>query len=159
MASTHQAHIPLQNLSSQAIHAEIFPNLHSSLISITQVCYNEWIVTFDKHKFIETKNKDIIFEGYRYPEIGLWRFSLHHPVHNNKQANMLEPHLCKHIRPMVARYPRAYFPTSQQDFAIFYHQILYCPTKRTLLQIIKNVFFATWLVLTEKLISNYLPES
>ena len=34
IASTHQSQIPLKHLSSQAKHAEIFPNLHSSLISI-----------------------------------------------------------------------------------------------------------------------------
>ena len=40
MASTHQAQIQLENLSSQEKHAEIFPNLHSSLISIGKLCDN-----------------------------------------------------------------------------------------------------------------------
>ena len=60
---------------------------------------------------------------------------------------------------MVPRQPRAYRPTSQQDLATFYHQILCCPTKRTLLQAIKDGSFSTWPGLTEKLISKYLPES
>ena len=60
---------------------------------------------------------------------------------------------------MAPRHPRAYRPTSQQDLAIFYHHILCCPTKRTLLQAIKDGPFSTWPGLTEKLILKYLPES
>ena len=119
--------------SSQAKYAEIFPNLHSSLISIGQLCEDECIVTFDKHKLIVSKNKDIIIEGYWDPKNGLWQFPLHHPSQNNRQAKILEPQLCNHIRPMAPWHPRAYFPTSQKDLAFFYHWILCCPTKRTLL--------------------------
>ena len=159
MASTHQAHIPLKHLSSQAKHAEIFPNLHSSLISIGQLCDNKCIVTFDKHKVIVSKNKDIIIEGYQDPKNGLWRFHIHHPVQNNKQVNILEPHLCNHSIPMAPRHPRAYLPTSQKYLAFFYHQILCCPTKRILLKAIKGGLFPTWPGLIEKLTSKYLPES
>ena len=60
---------------------------------------------------------------------------------------------------MVPQHPRSYCPTSQQDLSIFYHQILSCPTKCTLLQVIKDGAFVTWTGLTEKLISKYLPES
>ena len=60
MASTHKYQNPLKKLSSQEKHAEIFPNLHFSLISIGQLCDDECIVTFDKHKVIVSKNKDII---------------------------------------------------------------------------------------------------
>ena len=72
MASTHQAHIPLKYLSSQSKHAEMFPNLHSSLISIGQLCDYECIVTFENYKVILIKNKDIRIEGYRDPTNGLW---------------------------------------------------------------------------------------
>ena len=143
MASTHQAHIQLKTLSSQEKYAKIFPNLHSSLISIGQLCDNECIVTFDKQKFIETKNKDIIIEGYWDPTNGSWQFPLHHPSHNNKQANILEPHVCNHSIPMAPRHPREYHPTYQQDLAIFNHQILCFPTKHTLIQAIKNGSFST----------------
>ena len=134
MASTHQYQTPLKKLSSQAKHAEIFPNLHSSLISIGQLCDDECIVTFDKHKVIVSKNKDVIIEGYRDPTHGLWQFPINHPDQNNKQVNTMEPHLWNHIRPMDPRHPREYLPTSHQDLAIFYHQILFCPTKQNLLQ-------------------------
>ena len=133
MASTHQAQIPLKLLSSQSKYAEIFPKLHSSLILAGQLCDDECIVTFDNHKVIVIKNKDIIIEGYRYPTNGLWQLSLDLPALNNKQANILEPHLCNHSRPMSLRHPRAYPPTSQQALAIFYHNILCCLTKHTLL--------------------------
>ena len=60
---------------------------------------------------------------------------------------------------MAPRHPRAYQPTSHQDLAVFYYQILCYPTKHTLLQAIKDGSFSTWPGLTEKLISKYLPES
>ena len=108
MASTHKYQIPLQNLSIQATHAEIFPYLHSSLISIGQLCDNECIVTFDKHKVIVSKNKDIIIEGYRDPTNGLWRLPHSFPAQYNKQANILEPQLCIHSNyvPPPATIPR-----------------------------------------------------
>ena len=84
LASTYQAHISLQKLSSQAKHTEICPNLHSSLISIGQLCDDECILTFDKHKFIVSKNKDIIIEGYQDPKNKLCKWLLHHPSKNNK---------------------------------------------------------------------------
>ena len=115
MASTHQSQIPLKKLSIQAKHAEISLNLHSSLLSIGKLYDDGCIVTFDKHKFIVSKNNYIIIEGYQDPTNGLWRLPLHHPSQNKKQANMLEPHLCKHIRPMAPQHPRAFHPTSQQD--------------------------------------------
>ena len=99
------------------------------------------------------KNKDIIIEVYQDQTNGLWWFPLHHIVHNNKQVNILEPHLCNHSIPMAPRHPRAYRPTSQQDLGIFYHQILCCPTKCTLLQAIKDGSFSTFPGLIEKLIS------
>ena len=42
-----------------------------------------------------SKNKDIIIEGYRDPTNGLWRFLLHCPFQNNKQASFLEPQFFK----------------------------------------------------------------
>ena len=128
MASKHQAQVPLQNLSSQEKHSEIFPNLHCSLISIGKLREDECIVAFDKHKLIVSKSKDIIIEGYWDPTNGLWRFLLHHTFQNNKQPHMLEhitsKHWYQHIKPMSLRHPRAHCPISQQDLAIFYHQIL-----------------------------------
>ena len=95
MESTHQYQTQNFFLSGQAKHSEIFPDLHSSLISIRQFFEDGFIVTFDKHKFIVIKNRDIIIEGYREPTNGIWIFPLHHPAQNNKQANIMEPHLCK----------------------------------------------------------------
>ena len=58
-----------------------------------------------------------------------------------------------------AKAPHSILPTSQNDLAIFYHQILCFPTKRILLQEIKDGSLSTWPGLTEKLISKYLQES
>ena len=112
----------------------------------------ECIFTFNKHKLILSRHKDIIIEGYWDPTNWLWQFPLHHTAQNNKQANILKPHLCNHSRPMVTRHPRSYHTTSQKYFAYFYHQILCCRTKQTLIQEIKDGYFSTWLGLIEKLI-------
>ena len=141
---------PTKKLSIQANHAENSLNFHSSLISIGQLCDNECIVTLDKHKLIVSKNKDIIFEGFRDPTNGLWKFPLYHPSHNRKQANILDPHLCNHSRPMAQQYPISYHPKYQQDLSILYHKILCLQTKHTLLQAIKDGSFSTWPGLTEK---------
>ena len=78
-----------------------------------------------------------------------------------KQQNrkIMEKRACNQIRPMAPQHPRAYLPTYQKDFAIFNHKILYFPTKRILIQAIKDGYSTTWPVLTERLISKYLPES
>ena len=71
MSCTQQDQILLHNLSNQVKHPKIFPNLHSSLISIGQLCEKKCIVTFDKHIVIVSKNKDEIIEGYQDPTNGL----------------------------------------------------------------------------------------
>ena len=93
MESTQPAQIPLQNSSSQAKHAEVFLNYHSNLISIRQIFDDGCIFIFDNHKVIVSKNKEIIIEVYRDPTNGLWIFPLHRSAHNNKQVNIMEPHL------------------------------------------------------------------
>ena len=55
MISTHQSQIPLEISSIQVKNAKISPKLRSSLISIGQLCDNECIFTFDKHKVIVSK--------------------------------------------------------------------------------------------------------
>ena len=144
MASTYQAQIPLKQLSRQAKNAGTFPNLHSSLISIGQVCDDECIVTFDKHKVIVSKTSISSLKaiGTQQMDYGDSLFIIH--FQNNKQAKILEPHLCNHIRPMAPRHPRAYKSKYHQDLTIFFHHILCCPTKRTLLQAIKDGSFSTW---------------
>ena len=60
---------------------------------------------------------------------------------------------------MAPRHLKAYQPTYQKYLAIFYHQILCCPNKHTLIQEIKDGSFSKWPGLTEKIILKYLPES
>ena len=67
ITSTHQAQIPLQFLSSQAKYVEISSKLHCSIVSIGKLCDYYCIVTFDNHKVIVSKSKDIIIESYRDP--------------------------------------------------------------------------------------------
>ena len=163
MSYTHQAQIPLHNLSGKGKYAEIFPTLLSSLISIGKLCDNECIVTFDKHIVIVRKNKADIIEGYQDLMYGLWCFPIHDPYRDNQQSNMLaditSKHWFQHIKPMELRHTVAYRPTPPKDLAIFYHEILCCTTKRTLIQSINDGSFTTWPVITVKLIKRYLSDS
>ena len=99
----------------------------------------------------------------------LWRFPLHYPSQVNQQSNIItnnrtqhqntSKHWYQHIKPTAPRHPRSYHPTSQQDLAIFYHQILCCPKNPTLLQAVNDGSFSTFLCLTSKIITKYLSES
>ena len=60
---------------------------------------------------------------------------------------------------MAPWHPRVYNPTFQQGLAIFYHQIICCPTKCTLIQKIKVGAFVTCPEITANFISKYLLES
>ena len=71
MSSNHKAQITLQNLTIQAKHAEIFPSLHSSLISIKKFFDDECIINFDKHRVVVGKYNPKIIEGYQDPINGL----------------------------------------------------------------------------------------
>ena len=55
--------------------------------------------------------------------------------------------------------PQSIFPNIPARLRFFYHHILCCATKLTLIQAIKDGSFKTWSGLTERLISKYLPES
>ena len=94
---------------------------------------------------------------------GLWRFPLYNPEQGKQQSNMIlhstSKQRCQHIKPMTPRQTKEYHPKSQQDLATFYHQILCCPTKRTLFQKINDGSFATYPGLIQKLITNYIPDS
>ena len=61
-----QYQIPLHNLSRQAKNAEIFPALHSSLLSIEKLCEDECIVTFDKYSLMVIKDNKYIWKAITY---------------------------------------------------------------------------------------------
>ena len=76
MVYTKQDQLPLQNLSK---HAKILHTIHSSLISIDQLCDEECIVAFDKHKVVVTNHYKTIIEGYQDTMGGLWCFPFNDP--------------------------------------------------------------------------------
>lgn len=62
--SSGSTKIPIPSLSNQAQKAHIFPKLTSAnLLSIGQLCDDNCIATFDKHKLIITKNNKTLIEG------------------------------------------------------------------------------------------------
>ena len=66
MKSTHEATLPMSQLSTEARTAHIFPNLiQSALISITQLCDNGCKVIFSKRQEKIYKNNTLILTGKR----------------------------------------------------------------------------------------------
>ena len=99
---------------------------------------------FDEHEVLVIKHNENIVYDYQDPMNGLWHFTSHDSSQVKQQSNMIaqnpkkyqntKKHWCQYIKPMAPRHPRSYIPTFQQDLAIFYHHIILCPTKRTLIQ-------------------------
>ena len=87
-----------------------------------------------------------MIEGYRDSVNGSWRFQFHYSSQVNQQPKIIEhnpqtnqktsKHWCQQIKTKAPQHPKEYLPTSQHYLAIFYHQIICCKKKLTLLQAI-----------------------
>ena len=73
MCSTHDAELPIWELSKSARSAKIFPDLTSaSLLSIWQLCDDNCTAIFSKEKLQVIKNDRVILQGIRNDSDGLW---------------------------------------------------------------------------------------
>ena len=52
-----------------------------------------------------------------------------------------------------------YKSRSKENLVTYYHRVWWFPSKKTWIDVIKQNYFATWLGLTEELVSKYLPKS
>jgi hypothetical protein len=78
------------DLPPQATQAHILPGLvHSSLISVGQLCDKGCIVTFTHDQVTVTKNKKGVMHGSRDPKSHHWRVNL------TQKSEILETQ-CKH---------------------------------------------------------------
>ena len=166
----HGIHSPIPNSTSQSIKTcktcKTYINIpHPPL----QYHYNCTILWRWMHSPVwklqsrSKKKKANIVEGYWYPMNVLWRFLIQDPFQGNQQSNMISNITIKqwsqHIKTMAPQHARSYHPTPQQELAIFYHQILFCPKNLTLILSINDGSFAKLPGITAKRITNYLPES
>jgi hypothetical protein len=97
--SSHTCNVLLTDLPHQARQAHILPGLvHSSLISVGQLCDNECSVTFTQDQVTVSRNRKEVMYGSQDPESRLWRVNLkqkmkpeiaqcNHAHDNNNQKN------------------------------------------------------------------------
>jgi hypothetical protein len=71
--SSHTCNLLLTDLPPQARQAHILPGLvHNSLISVGQLCDNEYSVTFTQDQVTVSKNGKNVMYGSRDPKSRLW---------------------------------------------------------------------------------------
>ena len=124
----------------------IFPNLHSALLSVGQLCDSDCTVTFDKNKvLVYNKDKALIATGFRDSKTRLWKIPLpiSHHTNNNSPSLALANGIIKRDTPI-------------SDLCEFLHASLFSPTQSTLENAIKNGFLNSFPGLTLKTVRKYL---
>ena len=152
---------PTSNLSKQTVNAEIFLTLNSSFISIGQLCDDGCILKFDQHKIIIRKQ-----HNYFWRLLGSSKRIMALLVIWTIPSQPTIQHKSKHKKTLVSTYQsngtasyQGILPKIPTRISHFYHHILFCQTKCTLLQATNYGSFSTWIWITPKLLTKYLPES
>jgi hypothetical protein len=74
---SHTCNLLLTDLPHQAWQARILPGLvHNSLISVGQLCDNEYSITFTQDQVTVSRNGKNVMHGSRDPKSRLWRVNL-----------------------------------------------------------------------------------
>jgi hypothetical protein len=122
---SHTCNLLLTDLPHQASQAHILPGLvHNSLISVGQLCDNEYSVTFTQdHVTVSRNGKDVTY-GSRDPKSRLWRVNL-------KQ----------NIDTKIAQCNHAHDNNNQQNFINYLHAACFSPVQSTWITAIKTGFF------------------
>ena len=144
--STHTASLPIPSLNDNATKVHIFPNLHSALLSVGQLCDSDCSVTFkQKNVCIYNSKNELITTGWRDPSSGMYKIPL--PIHNPQTSNI------SFANGIIKR------DTPISDLCQFIHASLFSPTISTLESAIKNGFLDSFPGITLKNIRKYLPPS
>jgi hypothetical protein len=123
--SSHTCNLLLADLPHQARQAHILPGLvHNSLISVGQLCDNEYSVTFTQDQVTVSRNGKNVMNGSRDPKSRLWQVNL-------KQKMKTEIVQCNH----------AHDNNKQKDLINYLHAACFSPVKSTWINAIKMDFF------------------
>jgi hypothetical protein len=76
MHNTHEGSLTLPNLPAKACKTYLFDDMQSSLISIGQLCDSGCVATFTKEKVAIKKDNELILQGARDTNTGLWTADL-----------------------------------------------------------------------------------
>ena len=158
LLSAGQGNISISNkLTKQGTDALIVPGLcNASLISLGQLCDDDCQVLLQKHKLCAIKDHQIILEGYRNHEDGLWDIPIesqcnkhcaHHLNHSThphlNQANNLNK---THKMAIIIQKRQ-----TKQNLIQYLHAACFSPVTSTWVKAYKNNKFLTWPGLTETL--------
>ena len=155
ITSTQQGQLPLsQKLSHQAKQAAVLTDLHSaSLISFGQLCDDNCKVLLDKKKCYVMKDQELILQGTRNYNDGLWDITL--PQHDLNTPR-IDQHLKKTTSSLAVIIRKN---ETKTDLATYLHAACFSPVVSTFIKAINNNHFTTWPGLTAAIISKYLPAS
>ena len=154
-------------LSTYSKKASIFEDLHSSLISLGQLCDDDCFALLGKHEMEILKNQKVILRGTRSNTgDGLWDIPI--PQRPDPKSTILKQILiqpeCKEVKKLLKISNQTINviirkDKSKQELARYLHACCFSPTTNTLLAAIKKNFLTTWPGLTVDLIRKHLPAS
>ena len=148
--STHTALLHLPGIKEEATQAHIIPNLkNTSLLSIGQLCNNDYLAVFDKsamkiyddhnlRKILE--NYHPVLEGERNGSNGLWEVKIGNQpksTHLNVLSNL---------------------DVKLKERVTLLYRALFSPNKRCLVESIKADLFLTWPTLTVDNVEKYISK-
>ena len=137
--STHQGMLNIDSLPEQAKVVHLFPEIHSSLLSIGQLCDADCKVYFDKSNVNIVKDHKTILTGVRNMSNKLWNIDI---SDNNCNSIVRETNLL----------------TTKEKIVNFFHACLGSPTE----QLFYNAVLKGWVEfpgLTADMIPKYLSKS
>jgi hypothetical protein len=141
--SSHTCNLLLTYLPPQARQAQILPGLvHTSLISVRQLCDNGCSVTFTQDQVTVSKNQKCLMYGSRDPKSRLWRVDLKKRFETNQVQ-------CNHAHDNI----------NQKGLINYLHAACFSPVKSTWISAIKNGNFTSWPGLTEHAVEKHLSKS
>ena len=152
MKATHQVQATLSpKLSAKAQEGHVLDGLTTgSLVSIGKLCDDDCIALFTKYNVRIVKNGEVIIEGRRNPNNGLYMIPL-----SPRQPTPIAEAPKKSLKALsMIRCAK-----TKADLAAFLHGTLGSPVISTLLRAIKRGHFTHWPGLTEELIRKHLPKS
>jgi hypothetical protein len=142
MSATAIGRLPLPaSLQSSATNTHVFGDLHSaSLISLGQLCDDDCVAILDKHKIQVIKDSQVVMQGHRNPDDGLWDIPIERPIRHKALA-------------IITR------DKTKTELIQYLHGCCFSPTPRTFLRAIKNGNFLSWPGLNIPNITRFLPPS
>ena len=148
--TTNLKNLLLPETPPAACKVEIWP-FRQTLISIPQLCQNNFKVTFDKEKatiYSQTGNPALTWKLCPFNNLFLLPIG---PSSSHKIPSQKFHHSANNVQISTL--------DSKQNLAIWYHRICFSLVVTTWIKGINAGFFSTWTGLTSKLITKNLPPS